>query len=160
MKKILIIGIIVSGIIACNNNQSGNNTNGANNSGQNQQTGNTGNPSYDPNRGEGKFTKVDVSPKLDVAMATSGEKVYSVKCAACHKLTDERLVGPGWKGVTSRHTAEWIMNFTTNTDEMLSKDPKAQAMLEICLVRMPNQNLTDQDARDVYEFMRQNDGVK
>lgn len=160
MKKILMIGIIVSGIIACNNNQSGDKTNEANNSGQNQQTANSGNPSYDPNRGEGKFTKVDVSPKLDVAMATAGEKVYSVKCAACHKLTDERLVGPGWKGVTSRHTAEWIMNFTTNTDEMLSKDPKAQAMLEICLVRMPNQNLTDQDARDVYEFMRQNDGVK
>ena len=29
--------------------------------------------------------------------------------------------------------------FHTNTDEMLNKDPKAQAQLEICLVRMPNQ---------------------
>jgi len=27
-------------------------------------------------------------------------------------------------------------------------------------VRMPNQNLTDDDARNVYEFMRKNDGVK
>jgi hypothetical protein len=33
-------------------------------------------------------------------------------------------------------------------------------MLEICLVRMPNQNLTDDDAFAVLEFMRQNDGVK
>lgn len=120
----------------------------------------SGNPSYDPNRGEGKFTKVDVGTTLDAAMATNGEKTYGVKCSSCHKLTDEKLVGPGWKGVTGRHTAEWIMNFATNTDEMLNKDPKAQAQLEICLVRMPNQNLSDDEARALYEFMRKNDGIK
>jgi cytochrome c2 len=120
----------------------------------------TGNPSYDPNRGEGKFTKVEVGATLDAAMADKGEKIYGVKCSSCHKTTDEKLVGPGWKGVTSRHTAEWIMNFATNTDAMINKDPKAQAMLEICLVRMPNQNLADDEARALYEFMRKNDGVK
>ena len=118
------------------------------------------NPSYDPKRGEGKYTKVEVSEKLDVALADNGEKVYGVKCSSCHKTTEEKLVGPGWKGVTVRHTPEWIMNFVTNTDEMLDKDPKAQAQLEICLVRMPNQNLSDNDARSLYEFMRKNDGVK
>ena len=119
-----------------------------------------GNPSYDPNRGEGKFTKVEVGATIDAAMAETGNKLYAVKCQSCHKLTDEKLVGPGWKGVTSRHSAEWIMNFITNTDEMLNKDPKAQAQLEICLVRMPNQNLSDDDARALYEFQRKNDGVK
>jgi len=119
-----------------------------------------GNPSYDPNRGEGKFTKVEVGATLDAAMAANGEKIYGVKCSSCHKTTDEKLVGPGWKGVTSRHTAEWIMNFATNTDAMINKDPKAQAMREICLVRMPNQNLADDEARALYEFMRKNDGVK
>ena len=93
-------------------------------------------------------------------MVEAGSKVFAVKCSACHKLTEEKLVGPGWKNVTQRHAAEWIMNFATNTDEMLNKDPKAQAQLEICLVRMPNQNLTDEDARNIYEFMRKNDGVK
>ena len=93
-------------------------------------------------------------------MAGNGEKTFGVKCSSCHKLTDEKLVGPGWKGVTSRHTPEWIMNFVTNTDAMITKDPKAQAQLEICLVRMPNQNLSDDEARSLYEFMRKNDGVK
>ncbi len=93
-------------------------------------------------------------------MAEAGLKVYDVKCGSCHKLTDEKLVGPGWKGVTTRHRPEWIMNFVTNVDEMLDKDPKAMAQLELCLVRMPNQNLSDDEARNVYEFMRQNDGVK
>jgi len=128
-------------------------------SSQSAQTAN-GNPSYDPNRGEGKFTHVEVGAALDAAKAEAGDKVYAVKCGSCHKLSDEKLVGPGWKGVTTRHSAEWIMNFITNPDEMLDKDPKAQAMLEICLVRMPNQNLTDEDARNVFEFMRKNEGVK
>jgi cytochrome c2 len=119
-----------------------------------------GNPSYDPERGEGKFTEVAVGEKLDATMAAAGEKVYNVKCVSCHKLTGEKLVGPGWLGVTDRHAAPWIMNFVTNTDAMLNKDPKAQAQLEICLVRMPNQNIADADARNLYEFMRRNDGIK
>jgi mono/diheme cytochrome c family protein len=118
------------------------------------------NPSYDPERGKGKFTDVKIEGKLDPAMVTAGERVYNVKCSGCHKLTDEKLVGPGWKGVTQKHKPEWIMNFVTNTDEMIDKDPKAQAMLEICMVRMPNQSLSDEAARGVYEYMRKNDGVK
>lgn len=120
----------------------------------------TENPSYDPNRGEGKFHDVEISDKLDVAMAEKGQKLAELKCESCHKMTDERLVGPGWHGVTSRHKPAWIMNFMTNTDAMIDKDPKAQAMLEICMVRMPNQNLSDDDAREILEFMRKNDGVK
>ena len=121
---------------------------------------NSENPSYDPVRGEGKFKDVQIPVALDKALAATGEKVYTVKCASCHKLTDEKLVGPGFTGVTGRHTADWIMNFATNPDPMINKDPKAQAMLELCLVRMPNQNLTDDDARNVYEYLRKNDGVQ
>ena len=120
----------------------------------------SGNPSYDPKRGEGKFKDVVVASTLDATKASNGEKTFGVKCGSCHKLTDEKLVGPGWKGVTARHEASWILNFMTNTDEMLNKDPKEQAQLEICLVRMPNQNLSDDEALSLYEFMRKNDGVK
>lgn len=119
-----------------------------------------GNPSYDPHRGEGKYTDVQVGATLDAALAEKGNAAYGVKCSSCHKLTDEKLVGPGWKEVTKRNTAAWIMNFMTNTEVMLDKDPKAQAQLELCLVRMPNQNLSDEEARALYEFMRKNDGVQ
>lgn len=161
MKKLLVLGIFALGIVACGGNDSEEKSEKkeASEASESPKTDN-GNPSYDPNRGAGKFTKIDVSATLEVAKADAGEKVFSVKCNSCHKLTEEKLVGPGWKGVTERHTAEWIMNFATNPDEMLNKDPKAQAMLEICLVRMPNQNLSDDDARNIYEFMRKNDGVK
>lgn len=123
-------------------------------------TAENGNPSYDPNRGEGKFKDVQMADHLDAALAEKGQKIAELKCESCHKMTDEKLVGPGWKGVTTRHQPAWILNFITNTDAMLDKDPKAQAMLEICMVRMPNQNLNDDDAKALLEFMRKNDGVK
>ncbi|MCB9074572.1 MAG: hypothetical protein H6552_03420 [Chitinophagales bacterium] len=52
------------------------------------------------------------------------------------------------------------MNFITNPDTMLDKDPELQKQIEICLVRMPDQNLSGEEAREILEFMRQNDGVK
>ena len=36
----------------------------------------SGNPGYDPKRGEGKFTKVEVGATLNAAMAATGEKVF------------------------------------------------------------------------------------
>ena len=116
--------------------------------------------SYDPKRGEGKFDTVELGATLDQALAKKGEEVAGVKCASCHKTTDEKLVGPGWKGVTERRKPEWIMNFITNPDPMIDKDPEVQAQLEICLVRMPNQGISDEEARGILEYMRQNDGVK
>ena len=115
---------------------------------------------YDPNRGEGKWDKVDLDPTLNKAMADKGEAVSGVKCLSCHKTTNEKLVGPGWAGVTERRTPHWIMNFITNPDPMIDKDPEVQAQLEICLVRMPNQGLNDDEARSILEYMREIDGVK
>lgn len=111
----------------------------------------------DPERGIGKFTNVELTHPLDPKMVEEGKTIYDVKCSSCHKVTDEKLVGPGFGGITDRHSPEWIMNFLTNTDEMIDNDPKAQAMLEVCMVRMPDQNLTDDNARHVLEFMRKND---
>lgn len=158
MKKMFIVFAMSLFFVACgggNNNDQANDT--ANTT---EESADSEEPPYDPNRGEGKFTEVDLGTGLDKAMADQGEKIAEMKCLSCHKLSDERLVGPGWKGVTERHRPEWIMNFMTNTDVMIDKDPKVQAMLEICLVRMPNQSLEDQEARDILEFMRENDGVK
>jgi hypothetical protein len=109
-------------------------------------------------KGIGPHQNVQLTHPLDQKMITEGQTVYDVKCASCHKLTDEKLVGPGWKDVTDRRTPEWIMNFVTNTEEMIQKDTAAQNLLEVCLVKMPNQNLSEPEARAVLELMRKNDG--
>lgn len=103
---------------------------------------------------------VELTNPLNKEWVTAGKGIYDTKCLACHKLTNEKLVGPGWAGVTKRREPVWLMNMITNVDMMLATDAEAQKMLEECLVRMPNQNVTQEDARKIIEFMRDNDGEK
>ena len=106
-----------------------------------------------------EIKSVELKTPLDQAMVTQGHEIYDLKCSSCHRLNEERLVGPGWEGVTKRREPTWILNMITNVDMMLEKDEEAQKMLEQCLVRMPNQNITEPEARGILEFMRKNDGV-
>ena len=114
----------------------------------------------DPEKGIGQVKNVRLESPLDQERVKRGLSVYEMKCQACHRLDDQRVVGPGWKDVTKRRKPEWIMNMITNVDVMLDKDEEAQKLLELCLTRMPNQNVSIGDARDVLEYMRQNDGEK
>lgn len=103
---------------------------------------------------------VEITNPLNQEWVGKGKAIYDMKCLACHKLTADKLVGPGWLDVTKRRKPVWIMNMITNVDMMLEKDDEAQKLLEQCLVRMPNQNITTDDARQILEFMRSNDGEK
>jgi mono/diheme cytochrome c family protein len=101
---------------------------------------------------------ITLTNPLNESWVGEGRALYNVKCESCHKLTDEKLVGPGWAGLTKRRKPDWIMNMITNVEIMLEKDPVAQRLLEDCIVRMPNQSLTKDEARKVLEFQRKNDG--
>lgn len=154
--KLLFTGLfaaMVTFMISCNSDDKA--TDSTTTSTDNSSTAST--EGTDP-KGIGPIKNVVLTHPLDEKMVATGKSVYEVKCASCHKLNEEKLVGPGWKGVTDRRTPEWIMNFSSNTEEMLEKDTAAQNMLEVCLVKMPNQNLTEADSRAVLEFMRKNDG--
>ncbi|MEO5946183.1 MAG: c-type cytochrome [Chitinophagaceae bacterium] len=107
-----------------------------------------------------KESDITLGTPLDQSMVSTGKGIYELKCQACHKLTEEKLVGPGWKNVSKTRKPLWIMNMITNVEMMLETDPEAQKLLEQCMVRMPNQNITTADARSVIEFMRSNDGEK
>jgi hypothetical protein len=96
-----------------------------------------------------EIKKVEITHPLNQPWVTEGRVVYEGKCLPCHKLNTERLVGPGWSGVTKRREPLWILNMVTNVDVKL---------LELCLVRMPNMNVTPEEARKILEFMRHNDG--
>ena len=107
-----------------------------------------------------KESDITITNPLNAEWVATGKSIYELKCQSCHKLTEDKLVGPGWKNVTKRRTPVWILNMITNVDMMLESDPEAQKLLELCMVRMPNQNLSLDDARKVLEFQRSNDGEK
>ncbi len=114
----------------------------------------------DPTKGIGAVKNVTLHTPLEQDRIGRGLAIYEMKCSACHKLDETRFVGPGWKDVTKRRKPEWVMNMVTNVEVMLDKDEDAQKLLELCLTRMPNQNVSIGDARDILEFMRKNDGEK
>ena len=162
--KLFLIGLATITIISCGGDkkiESSTESNSADASSASAESTSTSSGDYDPKRGLGKYdeSNVDVS-KFDATMAAEGKKIAEVKCTSCHKPTEEKLVGPGWKGVTTRQTPYWIMNFISNPDPMISVDPELQKQLEICLVRMPNQGLNETEARQVVEYMREIDGAK
>lgn len=109
---------------------------------------------------EVKEGEIAFTNPLNAEWVTAGKGMYELKCQSCHRLTEEKLVGPGWKGVSKRRNPTWITNMITNVDMMLESDAEAQKLLELCLVRMPNQNITNEDSRKLIEFMRSNDGEK
>jgi hypothetical protein len=109
---------------------------------------------------EVKEGEIQLTNPLNAEWVTAGKNIYDLKCMSCHKLTEEKLVGPGWKDITKKRTPVWITNMITNVDIMLETDAEAQKLLEQCMVRMPNQNISKEDSRKIIEFMRSNDGEK
>jgi hypothetical protein len=64
----------------------------------------------DPTKGIGQIKNVNLHTPLELDRVERGKAIYEMKCSACHKLTDQRVVGPGWLGVTKTRKPEWIMN--------------------------------------------------
>lgn len=91
----------------------------------------------------------DVEPEL----AEEGAEIFTTKCSACHKI-DERYVGPPLRGVTERRTPEFVMNMILNPDSMIARHPIIKELLAQFYTPMPDQQLTEEDARAVLEYLR------
>ncbi|MBT3253594.1 MAG: cytochrome c [Candidatus Marinimicrobia bacterium] len=89
----------------------------------------------------------------DEVLAAKGAEVFELKCVACHKI-NERLVGPPLAGITTKRSPAFIMNMILNPDEMVKKHPEVKAMLAEFYVPMTFQNVTEDDARAILEYLR------
>lgn len=106
------------------------------------------------NKGVGPVTSVDFGQDIDQELATKGQATFQSICTACH-MADQRMIGPALKGVFDRRSPEWVMNMIMNPDVMLKEDPIAKALLkEYNNAIMLNQNLTQEQARAVAEYLR------
>jgi mono/diheme cytochrome c family protein len=81
--------------------------------------------------------------------------VFKAKgCVACHTIGKGRLVGPDLKGLPQRREYGWYVAMVTNPDSMLRNDPIAKQLLAEHFTPMTNQNVTAEDARAIYEYLR------
>ncbi len=127
----------------------------------------SGTPQTAQNSGQGELTawelengigpiKSDVKlGPIDDALVATGDKIFETKCTPCHKL-DERYIGPALGDVTKRRTPEFVMNMVLNPDEMVKKHPEGKKMLAEFLAPMTFQNISEEDARALLEYLRAN----
>jgi cytochrome c2 len=97
--------------------------------------------------------KLQLGP-VDPTLAEQGKVIFEQKCTSCHKL-DMRYVGPPLREVTLRRSPEYIMNMILNPEGMQERHPEVQKLVEEYMTKMTFQNVTEQEARAILEFLRQ-----
>lgn len=106
------------------------------------------------NKGIGPIKEMEWPETIDATLVSTGETAFKQKCMACH-MTNRKLIGPAMQGLFERRSPEWVMNMLLNPTEMLKQDPTAIALLkEYNNVMMINQNLTQEEARAITEYLR------
>lgn len=110
----------------------------------------------DDGQGIGKFKDVTLAA-IDNSLAEKGKVIFEAKCVACHRTSDQKIVGPGLKGVTAKRSPAWILNMITNPEEMTKKDPTAKDLLAEHLTQMTFQDVSDEEAKQILEYLRVND---
>jgi mono/diheme cytochrome c family protein len=106
------------------------------------------------NKGVGPIESMTFTDDINAEMAAAGEEKFQAICTACH-MAEQRMIGPALKGVYERRSPEWVMNMILNPDGMLKEDPIAIALLkEYNNAIMLNQNLNEEEARNLAEYLR------
>lgn len=106
------------------------------------------------NKGIGPVKDLVFDSTIDDALVANGAKAFKQKCTTCHKPVG-KLIGPAMKGIYERRHPAWVMNILLNPTEMLKEDPIAKALLaEYNNILMINQNLSQEEARAIAEYLR------
>lgn len=93
---------------------------------------------------------------IDESLAERGEALFQSKgCIACHTFGGGRLAGPDLAGVTQRRSFEWIYHQVMSPDSMTANDPTARQLMAEYMTQMPNLSLQPEEARALYEYMRE-----
>ena len=106
------------------------------------------------NKGVGKIKNLELPATIDNAMVERGAALFKTNCTACHK-TNKRFIGPNPTGIMERRSPEWIMNMILDPKLMTEEDQCAKDLLvEFNGAAMANQNMTEEQARDILEYFR------
>jgi len=109
---------------------------------------------FQKKHGIGPVTEpITLNEEINEKMAERGKEVFRTKCSACHKM-EERYVGPPLGDVTEKRSPAYIVNMIMNPVEMTKKHPEARKMLQEYMNQMTYQNVKQEDARAIVEYLR------
>lgn len=97
----------------------------------------------------GGITSIPDDPEL----VKKGEKLFGQKgCKGCHKM-DKKLTGPALSGVTERRDPKWLARMIMHPDKMLEVDSTARKLLAEHATKMPNQNVSAEQAKALIAYL-------
>lgn len=105
----------------------------------------------------GPVQEVNLDARIDEALATRGKELFDTRCKTCHRF-GERYVGPDLTHTAAQRDPVYIMNMILAPEKMLQQHPTAKALLAEYGTMMTNQNLSEDEARALLEYMRQVSG--
>lgn len=106
--------------------------------------------------GIGPVKELKLINAIDEKLVTSGKQIFDNKCGMCHMM-NQCKVGPLMQGVTKRRKPEYILNMILNPVEMTSENSTAADLKSKYGMQMPNQNITQEEARAMLEYFRSYD---
>jgi len=97
-----------------------------------------------------------------IAQAEQGKTIFQQKCAACHSVGGGNIVGPDLKGVSERRDRQWLVQFISAPDKMISRgDPIAlQLLKQFNNIQMPNPGLSEAEVDDVIAYLEIQSGIR
>jgi mono/diheme cytochrome c family protein len=108
---------------------------------------------FELEHGIGPVTSVVELGPLDDVKAARGQELFEFNCEACH-LLDERFVGPPLGNVLAHRSPAFVMNMVLNPEQMVREHPEGQKLLAEYPLVMPFQNITEDEARAIVEYLR------
>jgi len=97
--------------------------------------------------------RIEMDDSIDQELVTKGRNIYEMKCEMCHNM-EGRMVGPELGDVMERRSPEFVMNFILNPSGMVREHPEGQRLLQEYMTAMPYQNVKEDEARAIVEFLR------
>ncbi len=87
--------------------------------------------------------------------AQDGESLFKTNCAACHKTSSKKLIGPGLANIQDKRTKEWFKSFVSASQSLInSGDAEAIKIFEeYNKIPMPDQALSDAELDAVFDYI-------
>jgi mono/diheme cytochrome c family protein len=109
---------------------------------------------FEQEHGIGPITeRVEISEEINPEMVMRGQNIFEMKCESCHGMEEDE-VGPSLGDVVERRSPEFIMNFILNPGENVLNHPVGLDLLAEHHTEMPYSDVSREEARAIYEYLR------
>ncbi len=93
---------------------------------------------------------------ISASSQPNGEALFKGNCAQCHSTGDNKVIGPGLKGVHERKDIDWLIKWTKNSQALVKAGDEYAVKIfnDYGKVVMPNQNLKDDEIIAIFDYIK------